>query len=152
MAAKKKATKKSAKKTAAKTVRVVRLKGRGSSGRVTRPTRGLGMRVRKADSAGDCPPAEVVTKIVYRDRKTSKKKATKKTAAKKRKKTTTAAAAPRKGQKKVVAGYVWTCAGLVKRGCGGGATQIGSARRVSSKMTEINKRLKKLGIKGRVKG
>lgn len=147
MAAKKKAGKKTAKKTVR---RVVRLKGRGSSGRVNRPTRGLGMRTRKA-AGGDCPPAEVVTKVVYRDRKTSKKKATKKTAAKKRKKTTTATP-PRKGQKKVVGGYVWTCAGLVKRGCGGGAIQLGSARRVSSKMTEINKRLKKLGIKGRLKG
>ena len=147
MAAKKKAGKKTAKKTVR---RVVRLKGRGSSGRVNRPTRGLGMRTRKA-AGGDCPPAEVVTKVVYRDRKTSKKKATKKTAAKKRKKTTTATP-PRKGQKKVVGGYVWTCAGLVKRGCGGGAIQLGSARRVSSQMTEINKRLKKLGIKGRLKG
>lgn len=144
MAAKKKAGKKTAKKTVR---RVVRLKGRGSSGRVNRPTRGLGMRTRKA-AGGDCPPAEVVTKVVYRER--PKKKASKKTS-KKRKKTTTATP-PRKGQKKVIGGYVWTCAGLVKRGCGGGAIQLGSARRVSSQMTEINKRLKKLGIKGRLKG
>lgn len=140
MAAKKKAGKKTAKKTVR---RVVRLKGRGSSGRVNRPTRGLGMRTRKV-AREDCPPAEVVTKVVYRERP-------KKKASKKRKKTTTATP-PRKGQKKVVGGYVWTCAGLVKRGCGGGAIQLGSARRVSSKMTEINKRLKKLGIKGRLKG